>query len=207
MSAACGAAGAFWCRTNCPPACLEASLRLAEQVGARVLFNPAPAQVFPEALLRACFAVTPNREEARRMAGFAPGCGVSDDELRRGLARAGARRAAVTLGGEGVLLADERGCRRIPAFSAGPAADTTGAGDVFNGSLAAGLALGWELDRAARYAAAAAGISVDAVRDGGQLPDARRGSGAGGGVSCLTELHNGTFQKSEGLTWKSLWNS
>ena len=94
------------------------------------------------------------------MAGFAPGDEVSDDELRRGLARAGARRAAVTLGGEGVLLADERGCRRIPAFSAGPAADTTGAGDVFNGSLAAGLALGWELDRAARYAVAAAGSSV-----------------------------------------------
>lgn len=143
-----------------PRACLEASLRLAAQVGTRVIFNPAPAQEFPEALLRACFLVTPNADEARCMAGFAPGDEVSDDELWRELSRAGARRAAVTLGGEGVLLADERGCRRIPAFRAGPVVDTTGAGDVFNGALAAGLALGEDLDRAALYAVAAASISV-----------------------------------------------
>jgi ribokinase len=38
--------------------------------------------------------------------------------------------------------------------------DTTGAGDAFSGVLAAGLARGWELDRAARWATAAAAMSV-----------------------------------------------
>jgi ribokinase len=56
-----------------------------------------------------------------------------------------------------------------------PVRDTTGAGDTFSGVLAAGLARGWELDRAARWATAAAALSVTK-------------SGARGGMPAASEI-------------------
>lgn len=141
-------------------ACLEAAFRLASQIGAGVIFNPAPAGEFSPELLRQCFVITPNEEEAKCIAGFSPDQDVTDEELWKGLSHAGAPRAVVTLGKSGVLLADENGCRRVSAFCAGSAVDTVGAGDVFNGSLAAELALGADLAAAVQYAVIASGISV-----------------------------------------------
>jgi ribokinase len=66
----------------------------------------------------------------------------------------------VTRGGDGVLIAD--GEREVVELPAPPAdvVDTTGAGDTFNGVLAARLAAGDDLRRAAELAVAAASISV-----------------------------------------------
>jgi ribokinase len=48
----------------------------------------------------------------------------------------------------------------VPAVSAGPVVETTGAGDAFNGGLAAALARGKSPLEAVRFANAVAGISV-----------------------------------------------
>ena len=48
----------------------------------------------------------------------------------------------------------------LPAVSAGPVVETTGAGDAFNGGFAAGLARGIVAMEAVRFACAVAGISV-----------------------------------------------
>ncbi len=50
--------------------------------------------------------------------------------------------------------------------------DTTGAGDTFSGVFAAGLARGWELDRAARWATTAAALSVTKSGARGGMPAA-----------------------------------
>ena len=65
----------------------------------------------------------------------------------------------ITLGAAGVLVSSAAGSLRIPAFAV-DAVDTTAAGDVFNGALAVALIEGRALPDAARFASAAAAISV-----------------------------------------------
>ncbi len=58
-------------------------------------------------------------------------------------------------------LLSEHGVKsRVPCFPSHPR-DTTGAGDAFNGALAARLACGEPLQAAARFAAAYAAVSVE----------------------------------------------
>lgn len=57
----------------------------------------------------------------------------------------------------------------IPCFPSHPR-DTTGAGDAFNGALAARLACGEPLHSAARFAAAYAAVSVE-KQGASSLPD------------------------------------
>jgi ribokinase len=65
----------------------------------------------------------------------------------------------VTRGAEGAVLLDAASETAIPA-PAVDVVDTTGAGDAFNGVLAAGLAAGLDLVDAARRAVEAATASV-----------------------------------------------
>lgn len=151
-------------------ACLDAAVRLGRRLGAKILYNPAPAQPETAELLLACWAVTPNEEEAKRMAGLAPDSPISGPELVCYLQKAGVRRAAVTLGGDGVLIADREGCTHLPPYHAGEAIDTTGAGDTFSGALAAGIAAGRSFRQAARLALVAAGISVTRYGAASSIP-------------------------------------
>ena len=66
---------------------------------------------------------------------------------------------ALTMGRDGALVSYGDQLVRIPAMPT-DAVDATGAGDCFDGSFLARLALGDEVDTAARYAVAAASLSV-----------------------------------------------
>ena len=50
--------------------------------------------------------------------------------------------------------------QHVPACDAGPAVETTGAGDAFNGGLAMALAEGMDVVAATRFGCAVAGLSV-----------------------------------------------
>jgi len=71
--------------------------------------------------------------------------------------RLGPPTAVITLGEEGWVSSDPGGRGRGDAYRVA-AADTTGAGDVFHGAFAYGLARGWETIRCADFAAAVAAI-------------------------------------------------
>ena len=58
----------------------------------------------------------------------------------------------------------------LPAYRV-DAVDTTGAGDAFNGALAAALAEGKTLRQAARFANAAAALSVQRIGTTPAMPD------------------------------------
>ncbi len=74
--------------------------------------------------------------------------------------RQGVRKVVLKLGAAGAYLRSEGGLDlHVPAVSV-KAVDTTAAGDAFNGAFAVGLARGHSPEESARFAAAAAAVSV-----------------------------------------------
>ncbi len=87
----------------------------------------------------------------------------------------------VTLGGEGALVLPAAGEPwPVPAMQV-EVVDTTGAGDAFNGALAAALAEGRSLDEAVRRAVAAGGLATTRVGAREGMPTAAELDAALGG--------------------------
>jgi len=147
-----------------PPDAVEAALGVAARGGTRAVLNPAPApaRALDRRLLGAVAALTPNRAEAARLAGVADD---DPDAAATALLALGVGAAVVTLGADGALVATPGGRHHLPAFAV-RAVDSTGAGDVFSGALAVALAEGRPVLDAARFANAAAALSV--TRPGAQ---------------------------------------
>ena len=159
-----------------PHEAAEAALHAASGVHATTILNPTPVAGLRREILAACDVLTPNEVEFRQLAQLAGGGAGSragnragsDAEVDEataptlvegvGLPR---RRTvfAITLGERGVLLVDDGRARRIAA-PAVDVVDTTGAGDVFNGVLAAYLARGSHIATAAAEAVALASRST-----------------------------------------------
>ena len=105
--------------------------------------------------------VTPNETEAGTLSGL-PQVENLEEARAAGdffLAR-GAKVALITLGKRGALFHAADRSVHVPSFPIAEVVDTTGAGDAFNGGFAAALAEGMEPLSAARFACAAAGLSV-----------------------------------------------
>jgi ribokinase len=163
-----------------PAATVHAALAAARAAGAVTVLNPAPADGVDPATLAFADVLTPNESELARITGIAdPEAGaralLAMGAAQSSRAQAGAaqfpqgrsrpagragRFVAVTLGAAGALLVPDDGpAVAIPAPAVVPV-DTTGAGDTFNGALAAGLAAGHSPVAAVRRAVAAAGLST-----------------------------------------------
>jgi ribokinase len=156
-----------------PTEAAREALRMGREGGATTILNPAPAGGLDRSILSLADVLTPNRGELARL--------VADDAARSGYAappaddpiktaRAlldvtaegpGASTALlVTLGATGAVLV-RRG--KAPVDIRAPkvkAIDATGAGDSLNGSFAAAIASGLDLEPAARRAVVAASLSV-----------------------------------------------
>ncbi len=140
-----------------PP--LVAAARFAEKRGLeRIVVNPAPARPAPQALLELGPILTPNAGELKALTGGRDG---SPEDAAHRLSRLSAAAVVVTLGAQGAILVNGgKACEvRAPQTDA---IDTTGAGDAFNGALAAALAQGHGLTDAVRRAVVAGSGSVEA---------------------------------------------
>lgn len=142
----------------------------AKERGMRVILNPAPATPLPQEFFPLLDLLTPNESEASTLAGVP----VED---RKGAEAAGSRLlefgcggVIITLGADGALWVNRDGSRHFPGFAV-HAVDSTGAGDAFNGALAAALAEGQALQQAIPFANAAGALAT--TRRGAQesLPD------------------------------------
>jgi ribokinase len=149
---------------------VEHALSLARCAGAITILNPAPATPLPRRLYRLCDYLTPNESEAAGLVGF-PVSTIADAERAADvLLERGAGHVLVTLGARGALVKTARVTEHVPAVDAGPVVETTGAGDAFNGALAVGLVEGMDVVAAARFACAAAAISVTRPGTSASMP-------------------------------------
>jgi ribokinase len=144
--------------------------KLARAAGAIFILDPAPARALPPELLSLVDWLTPNESEACTLLGV-KNLGAPADMARR-LKALGPRGVILKLGSEGAMLlgADDAPVM-IPAHKV-TVADTVAAGDAFNGAFAAALSEGKSPPDAARFAVAAAAISV--TRHGAQPAMASR---------------------------------
>lgn len=139
---------------------MEAAMRgleIARAAGVTTILNPAPAAKLPAQMLALCDYVTPNETETEMLSGVAVSTAEDAERACVALKALGVRRPIITMGAQGAYLA---GHGLVPAVRAGAVVETTGAGDAFNGGLAACLADGMAPEEAARYACAVAGLSV-----------------------------------------------
>lgn len=151
----------------------RATLRAAAAAGATTILNPAPASGLDRATFGLADILTPNRvelatlvaAEARRV-GRVPTAGGRPEVDAATLVRPssegpGVRRAVVvTVGAAGAVVVESGGRTTDVPARAVRAVDTVGAGDAFNGALAAGLVEGRDLVDAVRRAVAAAGLAT-----------------------------------------------
>jgi len=132
----------------------------AHQAGTYIILNPAPWQKVGNALLKQVDLLTPNCSEAMQLTGIEVTDVQSAQRAANALHQKGASRVIITLGMEGALLSTSEQQYRIPIFPAQPC-DTTGAGDSFNGALAARLAAGEAILPASMFASAYASLCVE----------------------------------------------
>ncbi|TPJ29440.1 ribokinase [Mesorhizobium sp. B2-7-2] len=153
-------AGVFVTQLEQPIDAALKALEIARGAGVTTILNPAPAASLPDRVYALCDYVTPNETEAEGLTGIKVS---SIDDARRAadaLLAKGVGAVIVTLGEKGALLHTKTRSEHVGAVNAGPVIETTGAGDAFNGGLAAALAKGVEPLEAVRFACAVAGISV-----------------------------------------------
>ncbi len=132
----------------------------ARRLGKLTLLNPAPARVLPlpPDILPLVDYLIPNETEAGLLTGRAVDGVAEAEEAGRALRAMGAGAAVVTVGAAGALLAGPSGGLHVPGFAVTPV-DTVGAGDAFNGGLAAALAGGARVEAAMVVANAAGALT------------------------------------------------
>lgn len=142
-----------------PLAAVQEALALARAAGVPTLLNAAPATALSDALLADVHWLVVNETEAATLAGHAVTGHEQALAAAQALLRRGPREVVVTLGALGLLRVSAEGHLHQPAFEA-QAVDSTGAGDTFVGTLAAGLAEGLPAVQALQRGQAAAALAV-----------------------------------------------
>ena len=155
-------AGMVLCQLELPIPTVRRVLDLCEDAGVPVMLDPAPASPVPGEIWRQVAWCTPNETEAA----FYLGTESKPVDAAKQLIGRGVRSVALIRGSEGAYLAVAGGkADWVRPFTV-QAIDTVGAGDCFNGAFSVALLEGKGPWAAARFASAAAAISV--TRKGAQ---------------------------------------
>ena len=152
-------AGILLVQLESPIDAIRAAIKKSHKNGAVVILNPAPAQSLERNFLKEIDIITPNKVEAEMISGIK----VTDVESLHTIAKKfiefGIKNVLITLGSKGVFVGSSDQMELIPGYKV-CSIDSTGAGDVFSGSLAALLSEGMPIEKATKLANASASISV-----------------------------------------------
>ena len=155
-------AGMVLCQLELPLETLPCTLAICAEAGVPVMLDPAPAATLPDEAWKRVTWFTPNETEAA----FHLGSGIEPEQAAQELLARGLKGVVLKRGSEGAYVATAGGKAGWVRAFAVHAVDTVGAGDCFNGAFAAALLEGRDPWAAARFANAAAAISV--TRTGAQ---------------------------------------
>ena len=140
---------------------VESALKIASENNVKTILDPAPAQNLTDHLLAMVDIITPNESETFILTGIHPDSEENTKKAGDDLLKKVKESVIITLGGKGVYYCSKKNGAQIfiPTREV-KAVDTTAAGDVFNGYLAAELANGKNLIEAIEMANQAATYSV-----------------------------------------------
>jgi ribokinase len=150
------------CQLELPLKTIPHILAICDEAGVPVMLDPAPAAPLPDEIWSRVTWFTPNETEAA----FYLERGKEPEAVARELLARGVRGVVLKRGSEGAYVAANTGEAAWVRPFAARAVDTVGAGDCFNGAFAVALLEGHDPWAAARFANAAAAISV--TRPGAQ---------------------------------------
>lgn len=156
-----------------PAPATAALFQRARAAGTCTILNAAPASAAAHQLLPLCDLLIVNESELALLTGAKDSATLDDAGLlssRDMLGLEHGQTLLVTLGADGLAIARESSVFRIAGRLVN-VVDTTGAGDCFCGYLAAGLARGDRIERAAEEANAAASIAVQSLGAAASIPD------------------------------------
>ena len=154
-------AGMVLCQLELPLETVSHVLALCADAGVPVVLDPAPAAPLPEAAFRQASWFTPNETEAAFYLGNQP----NSEAAAQQLLHKGLKGVVLKRGSDGAYVAVAGKAAWVRPFPVKPV-DTVAAGDCFNGAFAVALLEGNDPWAAARFASAAAAISV--TRKGAQ---------------------------------------
>ena len=141
---------------------MEAALKgleIARSTDVKTILNPAPEADLPTEMLALCDYVTPNETETEALTGLSVHSVEDAAKAAEVLCDMGVTTPIITLGDKGAYL---YGHGLIAPFIAAAVLETTGAGDAFNGGVAAALSEWFTDSEAVKIGCANAGISPHA---------------------------------------------
>lgn len=148
----------------------EYTAEICKENNVKIMLNPAPAVELSESLIQNSTYITPNEHELKIIFG---NNNLKDTDS---IIKNYPNKLIVTMGSKGVKYYDGEVIKNIPAFNV-DIVDTTGAGDTFNGGLAAALVSNENLEEAVMFANKAAALSITKL-------------GAQSGMPTLEQLEN-----------------
>ena len=158
--------GMVLCQLEMPQETVSHLLAMCAEAGVPVMLDPAPAAPLPDTIWSQVAWVTPNDTEAA----FYLGNESEPEEAARQLLAKGARGVVLKRGAQGAYVAVAgRQAAWVRPFAV-EAVDTVGAGDCFNGAFAVSLLEENDPWTAARFASAAAAISVTRLGAQASMP-------------------------------------
>jgi ribokinase len=132
---------------------------IAGAKGIKIILNPAPAAELNDGLLKKITIITPNQKEAEMLTGIKVNNESSAEKAVMFLHNKGIETVVITMGALGAFVSHNNKYSMIPGHKV-QVADTTAAGDVFNGALAVALAEEKDMEDAVAFACKASAISV-----------------------------------------------
>jgi ribokinase len=161
-------AGVLLTQLEIPIETVQYLAKICTQEKVPLILDPAPAKEIPQSLFEDVEWFTPNETEAAFFAKDSNSTKETGDpaSMARTLMDRGVKGLVLKLGARGAFIAALDGLAELLTPFSVNAVDTTAAGDAFNGAFATALLMQMDPVESARFAAAAAAISV--TRPGAQ---------------------------------------